>query len=115
MDIDVKELHKMRNVLITSVQELRHSITAAAYNMVEIYGNDHYSVQRLNSYFPALDKQDKYINELENLINLRKYETIINTITKIQAIGDMLKDDAKSLLSSLQTGKEDIPDDIDFN
>jgi len=110
MSINFDDINKIKTSLDITVKELKVSIDAAILNMTEIYGEDHYSIQRLQSYYPALKKQVDYVNQLDKLIERNDYDNIMVFVSKIRAISEMIKKDAKSLLLSLQTGKDIIPE-----
>jgi ABC-type iron transport system FetAB ATPase subunit len=110
MSINFDDIVKIKKTLDVTVKELKISIDAAILNMTEIYGEDHYSIQRLQSYYPALKKQVEYVKQLDKLIECSDYDNIMIFVSKIRAISEMIKEDAKSLLLSLQTGKDIVPD-----
>ena len=80
-----------------------------------MYGEDHHAIQRLQSYYPALDKQLEYAQQLHPLLMEKKHDEYMALIAKIQGISDMIKIDAKSLLNSLTTGKEILPEKENIN
>ena len=106
----MENLLELREELFSTIRQLRTSIDDAMLNMIEMYGQEHYTIRRLESYYPALDKQLEYASQLSNLFHEKKYDEYMLLISKIQAISDMIKIDAKSLLNSLHTGKDIIPD-----
>lgn len=101
---------ELRDQLFASIKQLKTSIDDAMINMTKMYGDDHYAIQRLKSYYPALDKQLEYANELDESMRTGKHEETAQAIARINAISDMIRTDAKSLLNSLHTGKDIIPD-----
>lgn len=103
-------LIKMKKELYSSIYNLKDSIDAATVKMTEMYGEDHYAIKRLMTYHEALDKQFDYATTIDALIVEKKFSEVAHVITKIVALADMIKFDAKSLLSSLQTGKDIIPE-----
>ena len=113
--MQTRNLLAIKNELIYSMQRLRISIDEATAKMSETYHEDHHIVQRLKSYYPALDKQEEYVNMLDALILENNYEEIELLSTKIRAIADMIKTDARSLLLSLQTGEEEFPEGVVWN
>lgn len=113
--MQTRNLLAIKTELIYSMQQLRISIDEATAKMSETYHEDHHIVQRLKSYYPALDKQEEYVNMLDALILENNYEEIELLSTKIRAIADMIKTDARSLLLSLQTGEEEFPEGVVWN
>lgn len=101
---------ELRDKLFSSIKQLKTSIDDAMSTMTKMYGEEHYAIQRLKSYYPALDKQLQYANELDESLREGKHEDTAQAITRIQAISDMIRTDAKSLLNSLHTGKDILPD-----
>ena len=115
MNISVlEELKTIRNKLHHSLQQLEESIDAAHENFKSRYGDDHFSIIRLESYYPALDKQREYILELDMLISEKSFNNY-HIVTAICAISDFIKEDAKSLLNLMQNGKELLPDKIQIH
>lgn len=110
MSINFDDINKIKQSLDITIKELKISIDAAILNMTEIYGEDHYSIERLKSYYPALKKQVDYVTKLDELIECGDYDKIMVFVSKIRAISEMIKEDAKSLLLSLQTGKDIVPE-----
>jgi hypothetical protein len=106
---------KLRDELFSSIKQLKSSIDDAMINMTKMYGEEHYAIQRLKSYYPALDKQLQYANELDESMRNGKHEETAQAILRIHAISDMIRTDAKSLLNSLHTGKDIIPDTNTLN
>lgn len=113
--MQAKNLLEIKSELIQSMQQLRLSIDEASARMSQTYHEDHHIVQRLKSYYPALNKQEEYVNLLDSLIMEKNYEGIELLSAKIKAIADMIKSDAKSLLWSLQTGEEEFPEGVIWN
>lgn len=106
---------EIREELFQTIRQLRASIDDAMHNMSKMYGEEHYTIQRLKSYYPALDKQLEYAHQLQPLLMEKQYDEYLSLINKIQAISDMIKIDAKSLLNSLTTGKDLLPEQNNIN
>lgn len=111
----MEKLFEIRNELFSSIRQLRTSIDDAMHNMSKMYGEDHPAIKRLESYYPALDKQLEYAQQLHPLLMEKKHDEYMSLIAKIQGISDMIKIDAKSLLNSLTTGKELLPETQNMN
>jgi hypothetical protein len=106
----MENFFEMRDSLFASMKQLKSSIDEAMYNMTEMYGQNHYAIVRLRSYYPALDKQLEYAVELDRMMSQGDYDAAMALIAKIQGISEMIRSDAKSILNSLNTGKEILPD-----
>jgi hypothetical protein len=106
----MKTFIELREELYAGIKQLKSSIDDAMINMSKMYGEEHYAIQRLKSYYPALDKQLEYANDLDESMRTGNHEGTAQAIARIQAISDMIRTDAKSLLNSLHTGKDIIPD-----
>ena len=111
----MEKLTVVREELLTSIKQLRYSIDDAMHNMIKMYGEEHPVIHRLQSYYPALDKQLEYANQLSVLLIENKPDEYMCLIAKIQGISDMIKIDAKSLLNSLTTGKDLLPETEQIN
>jgi hypothetical protein len=111
----MEKYFEMREDLFHAMKQLRTSIDDALLNMTKMYGEEHYAIQRLKSYYPALDKQLDYAHQLHSLLLEKQYDEYMLLISKIQAISDMIKIDAKSLLNSLTTGKDLLPEQNGIN
>lgn len=106
---------QLRDSLNMSIKQLKSSIDEAMISMTDMYGPDHYAIVRLRSYYPALDKQLQYANELDRMMAVQDYDTSLALVAKIQGISEMIRHDAKSILNSLNTGKEILPDTNTIN
>lgn len=106
---------ELRDELFSSIKQLKSSIDDAMINMTKMYGEDHYAIQRLKSYYPALDKQLQYATELDESMRSGNHVETAQAMARIHAISDMIRTDAKSLLNSLHTGKDIVPDTNTFN
>lgn len=113
--MELKSVLHIKTELQISMNQLKHSIDAACDKMSEMYSEDHHIVKRIRSYYDALEKQQEYVDMLDVLIERRDFQEIDLLSSKIKAIADMIKTDAKSLLSSINTGSEDIPEDLLWN
>lgn len=91
--------------LSTTVNELELSVMHAYEQFLAKYGVGHEHVSRLESYFPAIDKQREYINELDECIVSQDFEKFHDVATKVRALSELIKNDAKSLLSYMSTGQ----------
>jgi len=113
--METKSVLEIKRELQISMNQLKQSIDAACDKMSEMYSEDHYIVKRIRSYYSALEKQQEYVNMLDILIERKDFEGIDLLSLKIKAIADMIKSDARSLLSSINTGYEDLPEDLVWN
>lgn len=107
------ELDKMAVKLSNSVNELELSIIHAYDSFLQKYGPGHKYVDRLESYFSAIDKQREYIEELQKHLKNEDLAMIYEVSSKIVAISDMVKNDAKAFLYSINSDdKEDIAETV---
>lgn len=113
--MNIEYFQRTKIVLIECMKELRLSIDDATEKFIQLYGENHEIVERLKSYYPALDQQEKCAEELDSLINAGDFEELNHVSLKIKAISEMIKNDAKELLASIQNGKNILPDDITYH
>jgi hypothetical protein len=103
MDIQATQL--VIETLSTTVNELELSVMHAYEQFLTKYGVGHEHVTRLESYFPAIDKQREYITELSRCLAIKDFERFHDVATKVRALSELIKNDAKSLLSYMSTGQ----------
>lgn len=111
---DLQQLKDVRNKLVVALDRLELSIVEAYESLRIKYGDEHFCIKRINSYFPAIDLQREYISQLDALIHRQDYNNY-SIISAICAISDFIREDAKSLLNVLQTDEESYPDDVTFH
>lgn len=103
MDLEVTRL--VIDTLASTVNELELSVMHAYEQFLTKYGVGHEHVTRLESYFPAIDKQREYIIQLNECIVTKDFERFHDVATKVRALSELIKNDAKSLLSYMSTGQ----------
>ena len=113
-ELVLNEIKTVRNKLFGALEQLEESIYEAHESFKMKYGDDHFCITRLQSYYPALDKQRSYLVELDSLIATKSFDNY-HLVTAICTTSEFIKEDAKSLLHLMQTGKELIPDDVIFH
>jgi hypothetical protein len=91
--------------LSRTVNELEFSVMQAYEQFLAKYGVGHEYSSRLESYFPAIDKQREYIDELDSYIKTGELHKFYDVATKIRALSDMIKTDAKDFLLSMGTNQ----------
>ena len=91
--------------LSRTVNELEYSVMQAYEQFLAKYGVGHEYSSRLESYFPAIDKQREYIDELDFHIKKGELEKFYDVATKIRALSEMIKTDAKDFLLSMAQGQ----------
>ena len=89
--------------LSRSVTELEYSVMQAYDSFLVKYGPGHEYIDRLESYFPAIDKQREYIDQLEDCVKNSDFQMIYDISNKIIALSEMIKNDAKSFLYSMSS------------
>jgi hypothetical protein len=107
-------LKTLRNQLVVSLEQLEDSIISAYENFKITHGADHFCIIRLESYYPAIEKQKEYIKELDRLIETQCYDNYA-VVSAICATSEFIKSDAKSLLHLLQNGEELLPEGTVFH
>jgi len=111
--MDIEQLTNSVIKVSRSVDELELSIVQAYDSFLLKYGAGHKYVDRLESYFSAIDKQREYIEEIQDYLKLGDHIMVYEISTKIVAISDMIKNDAKSFLFSINSDdKEQIAETI---
>jgi hypothetical protein len=112
--MDTKLFMDMIIKLSRSVNELEYSVMQAYDSFILKYGAGHKYIERLESYFPAIDKQREYIDQLEDCVKRNDFQMIYDISNKIVAISELIKNDAKSFLFSMNAegAKELITDTI---
>lgn len=103
--MDIEAIRLVIQNLSTTVNELEFSVMQAYDQFVLKYGVGHEHVNRLESYFPAIDKQREYIIELNECIVAQDFEKFHDVATKVRALSELIKNDAKSLLMYMSTGQ----------
>lgn len=93
------------SLLSRTVTELEYSVVQAYDQFLLKYGAGHEYSARLESYFPAIDKQREYIDELDKHFADGNFIEFHRVAAKIRALSNMVKDDAKSFLSSISSGE----------
>lgn len=101
--MDTTNFMEMIVKLSRSVNELEYSVMQAYESFLTKYGAGHQYIDRLESYFPAIDKQREYIDQLEECVKNSDYKMIYDISNKIIAISEMIKNDAKSFLFSMSS------------
>lgn len=109
--MDIQELKVIKDKLSLSIKELQRSIDAARDRIAETYGETSEFITRLDSYYPAIQKQFELVAELDIHIERHDMSSIQDVSVMINAISEMIKNDARSLLYMLNTGKDLIPED----
>lgn len=101
------------NKLSRSVNDLEYSVMQAYDSFLNKYGAGSLYVSRLESYFSAIDKQRVFIDELERCVLDKNYTMTYHIANKIVAISEMIKNDARSLLFSINSDgtEHKSPDD----
>jgi hypothetical protein len=89
--------------LSNSVNELEYSVMQAYDSFLSKYGAGHKHITRLESYFPAIDKQREYIDQLEELVKQKNFAAVYDVSNKVIALSEMIKNDARSFLFSLSS------------
>lgn len=107
-------LKALRNQLVGSMEQLEQSILVAHENFKITHGADHFCIPRLESYYPALEKQKQYIKKLDELIQAGCFDNYA-VVSAICATSEFIKSDAKSMLNVLQNGEELLPEGTVFH
>lgn len=103
--MDTQPLKELLQTLATGVNELEISVMYAYDQFLIKYGAGHSHVTRLESYFPAIDKQREYIDELESCLLSNDLTKFYEVSIKVKALSELIKNDAKSLLTYMNTGQ----------
>jgi hypothetical protein len=103
--MDIEAIKLVIQNLSTTVNDLELSVIHAYDQFVVKYGVGHEHVSRLESYFPAIDKQREYITKLNECIEAKDFEKFHDVATKVRALSELVKNDAKCLLSYMSTGQ----------
>lgn len=102
--MDNETIRSVIQTLSVTVNELELSVIHAYEQFVSKYGVGHEHVSRLESYFPAIDKQREYIEELNDCLVSKDYVRFHDVACKVRALSELVKNDAKCLLSYMSTG-----------
>lgn len=103
--MDVEFLKDIIKTLSISVTELELSVIHAYDQFLVKYGVGHVHVNRLESYFPAIDKQREYIEDLDKCLLSGDAARFYEVSMKVRALSELIKNDAKSLLTYMNTGQ----------
>lgn len=98
------EIEEVLRTLAKTVCELEYSVMQAYEQFLAKYGVGHEYSNRLESYFPAIDKQHLFITEMDDLAKKGDFEAVLNKAAKIRALSEMIKEDARSFLTTMNTG-----------
>lgn len=99
------EFDNIISLLSRTVTELEYSVVQAYDQFLFKYGAGHPYSARLESYFPAIDKQREYIDELEKYFADGNFIEFHSVTAKIRALSNMVKEDAKSFLGYISSGE----------
>lgn len=90
--------------LAKTVCELEYTVMQAYEQFLAKYGVGHEYSNRLESYFPAIDKQHLFMAEMEEHAKKNELVAVLDKAAKIRALSEMIKEDARSFLTSMNTG-----------
>ena len=114
--------HQIKHELFQKIVELKQTIDSATLNITHSADIDEHGtntkqniIQRLQSYSLGIEKSFNYLNSFDELIANNKIYDLDLTAYKIKAISELIKSDARDLLSILLTGKENYPEEIVWN
>lgn len=102
--MNIESIKIVIETLSNTVNELELSVMHAYEQFVTKYGPGHVHVSRLESYFPAIDKQREYIDELNMCLVEKDFVKFHDISSKVRALSELIKNDAKCLLSYMSTG-----------
>lgn len=108
-------LNCLKAELIEKVSALKTSTDYAIENLTKSYGENHPIIERLRSYYMGIDNCLSDINSLDSYLENNDYNAIESAANRIRGISEMIKDDAKDLLLSIQTGFDDVPEEFLWN
>jgi len=101
--------------LLEKISSLKTTTDYAIENLSITYGKNHPMILRLRSYYMGIDNCLTDINSLDAFFEQKNYDAIELVTVRIKAISEMIKNDAKDLLLSIQTGFDDVPDEFLWN
>lgn len=114
--------HQIKTELFQKILELKETVDSATYNIknssdIEEHGTNTKQniIQRLQSYSSGIEKSFNYLNSFDELIAGNKMHDLDLTASKIKAISELIKSDARDLLCILLTGKENYPEETIWN
>lgn len=99
--MDENAFSDMIEKLSRAVSELEYSVLQAYDSFLTKYGAGHKYINRIESYFPAIDKQKDCIEQLRVCLKQNDFRSVYDISNKICAISELIKSDAKSLLFSM--------------
>lgn len=100
----MESVEEVMRTLAKTVCELEYTVMQAYEQFLVKYGAGHEYSNRLESYFPAIDKQHLFITEMEEKVKIGDLSFVLDRAVKIRALSEMIKEDAKSFLASMNTG-----------
>lgn len=110
--MDIDQLVVAREKIASSLMELEHSVLTAYDQFSRKYGVVHEHTLRIETYFSAIEKQRELLIELDCHIKMRNFDKLYEVTAKINAMSELIKDDARSLLHSINTGTSQVPDGL---
>lgn len=102
--MSLDDIENVIRTLAHTVSDLEMSVMHAYEQFVVKYGAGHVHVSRIESYFSAIDKQREYIDQLSICVKSKDFVTFHELSSKVRALSEMIKNDAKCLLSYMSTG-----------
>ena len=109
------ELLLLREKLVSSLEELKTSVMSAYDQFLIKYGAGHPYICRLECYFPIISKQEELILVLDDMIKNEDINGVSHISAKIRGLAEMVKEDARSLLYSINSGDATSIQDVDIH
>lgn len=113
--MNAESIFDLRQRLSSSLEELKMSVMSAYDQFFVKYGTGHPYITRLESYFPIIQKQEELILFLDEKIKHKDFQAVADIAAKIKGLSEMVKEDARALLYSINTGEAHTIQDIDMH
>jgi len=106
---------EVRERLFLSIEELKLSVMSAYEQFLVKYGSGHAYISRLESYFPIIEKQKQLLASFDETLKSNDTQGMLTITAKLTGLSDMVKEDARSLLYSINNGDAHTHQDTDVH
>ena len=110
--MDINQLLIAREKIASSLVDLENSVLSAHEQFSRKYGAIHEHTLRIETYFSAIEKQRELLLALDSHIRLKNFDKLYEVTAKINAMSELIKEDARSLLHAINTGTSQLPNDL---
>ena len=110
--MDINQLIIAREKIAASLINLENAVLSAHEQFSTKYGAIHEHTVRIETYFSAIEKQRELLLTLDSYIRVKNFDKLYEVSAKINAMSELIKEDARSLLYSINNGTSQPPNDL---